>query len=99
MYNSNFYLYLSFFHLIIQEPQESPTPKPDKNKISLLLILPFLSASFKANGIVDETVLPNNFRLLKIFSFGKLRASPKESKISLLPWWKKKIIYFLFFDF
>ena len=55
----------------MHDPHDNPTPNPDRNNKSLLFIFFFLSASFKAKGIVDETVFPNNFKLLKTFCLDK----------------------------
>ena len=70
---------------MMHDPHDNPTPNPDRNNKSLFFIFFLLSASFKAKGIVDETVFPNNFKLLKTFCLDKLSASPSDSKINLLP--------------
>ena len=70
---------------MIQDPQDRPTPKPDRRSKSFDLILFLSLACFKEIGIVDETVFPKYFKLLNTFSLGVFNEACSGSKIILLP--------------
>ena len=48
----------------MHEPQDKPTPNPERIIKSLFLIFFSLLACFKPNGMVEDTVFPKNLKLL-----------------------------------
>ena len=69
----------------MHDPQDKPTPNPERTIKSLLLIFFSLLACFKLKGIVEDTVFPKNLRLLYTFLLGKFNEFFRLFKITLLP--------------